>query len=242
MYSIYLKELRSFFNSMIGYLVIIIFLSVSGLFAWVFPGNILDLEQASMYSFFSMAPYVLLLLIPAVTMRVFAEEKKTGTIELLLSKPITEWNLLLGKYLGSLTLVMIAILPTLVYYFSIVQLSQTQSGIDAAATFGAFLGLFFLVMAYTAIGVLASALSENQIIAFLLALIVSYAMFDSFVFLSELNEWSGFSLLLKKLGFAYHYEALRRGVIDSRNVIYFLSVTGLLLVGTNLVLVSRKWK
>lgn len=241
MLSIYKKELRAFFNSIIGYLVIIIFLTISGLFTWVFPGNVLDQEQASMYAFFSFAPYILLLLIPAITMRVFAEEKKTGTIELLMSRPITEWQLILGKYLGSLTLVLISILPTLVYYFSLSALGQPTGNIDTAAIIGSYIGLVFLVMAYTALGVFASSITENQIIAFLTALILCYAMYDSFVFLSELNEWSGFSLVIKKLGFGFHYEALSRGVIDSRNVIYFISITGFLLASTRLVLGTRKW-
>ena len=158
-----------------------------------------------------------------------------------MSRPITEWQLLLGKYLACLTLVTIAILPTIVYYFSLSALGQPEGNIDTASIFGSYLGLFFLVMAYTTIGVFSSSLTENQIIAFLTALIMSYAMYDSFVFLSELNEWSGFSLFIKKLGFGYHYEALSRGVIDSRNVVYFLSVSAVLLSGTKMILSSRKW-
>jgi ABC-2 type transport system permease protein len=242
MLSILKKEVNSFLNSLIAYIVIAIFLTGMGLFMWVFPEtNVLDYGFAEMDTLFNLAPYVFLFLIPAITMRTFAEEKKDGTIELLLTRPVTDWQIILGKYLSSLLLVVFALLPTLLYYFAIYSLGSPAGNIDSAAVFGSYIGLVLLGAVFVSIGILSSVITVNQIVSFVFAVFFCFIFYSGFESLASINVWGEFSTFIDKLGIAYHYKALSKGLIDSRNVIYFLSVISVMLLSTKLILGSRKW-
>lgn len=223
MLAILKKEINSFFSSPIGYLVIGIFLLLNGLFLWVFKGefNILDYGFSDLSSFFLIAPWILMFLIPAVTMRSFSDEKKQGTLELLLTKPISKLQIVLGKYFGALILIMIALLPTLLYVYTIYQLGNPIGNLDFGSTLGSYFGLLFLIASYTAIGIFASTLSENQIVSFLIAISICFLFYIGFEGLSDFTS----SLFLEQLGMSYHFKSMSRGVLDSRDIIYFLSVT-----------------
>jgi len=227
---------------LVAYLVIIIFLTAVGLFVWVFPDtNVLDYGFADLSSLFSLAPYIFMFLIPAITMRTFAEEKKTGTMELLLTKPLTDWDIILGKYLSSLFLVVIALLPTLIYYYAIYQLGNPKGNVDSAGVFGSYIGLILLGAVFTAIGTFASSISENQIVSFVIAVFLCFLLYAGISALASLVIWGGAAYVISQLGLDYHYNALSKGLIDSRNVLYFLSVIFVALSATKLVLGSRKW-
>lgn len=242
MLSVFRKEINQFFNSLIAYIVIIVFLTGIGLFMWVFPQyNVLDYGFADMNTLFTMAPFVFMFLIPAITMRTFAEEKKDGTIELLLTKPLTDWQIILGKYFSSFALVVFALLPTLIYYFSVSQLGDPVGNIDSAAVAGSYIGLLLLGAVFTSIGLFSSTISGNQIVSFIVALFLCFLVYQGFFFLSELSFWGKASVLIDQLGIAYHYDALSKGLIDSRDVFYFVSVIFVMLLLTKLILGSRKW-
>ena len=243
MISILKKELNSFLSSLSGYMVVLVFLILNGLFLWVFPGsfNLLDAGYAGLNGLFFLAPWVFLFLIPALTMRFFADELKTGTIELILTKPISYLHIVLGKFLAGLILCLIALAPTLIYLLSIYFLGQPQGNIDWAATIGSYLGLIFLAGVYVSMGVFASSLTENQIIAFILALFFCFFCFAGFEQLASLLSHTGMELSIEKMGISYHYNAISRGVIDTRDVLYFISVISLFLYASKLSLQSRKW-
>jgi ABC-2 type transport system permease protein len=242
MFAILRKEINSFFNSLVGYLVIVVFLTGTGLFVWIFPDTeVLNYGFATMETLFSMTPFVYLFLIPAITMRTFAEERKSGTIELLLTRPLTDVQIILGKYLASWVLVFFSLLPTLVYYFSMVQLGSPQGNIDSAAVAGSYIGLLLLGGVFTAIGIFASSITDNQIIAFILAVFFCFIFYSGFSSLAQLSLWEGSAYLIGQLGIDFHYNALSKGLVDSRNLLYFLSVIALFLYLTFLVLSSRKW-
>ncbi len=242
MFSIYRKEVTGFLNSLIAYLVMIVFLTFIGLYMWVFPDtNVMDLGFADMESLFIFGPIAFLLLIPAITMKTFAEEKKDGTIELLLTKPLTDFQIILGKYFASLSLVVVALIPTLIYYFSVYQLGNPSGNIDSAAVFSSYIGLILLGGVFTSIGVFASSVTNNQIFAFIFSLILCYFFYDGIARVASLELWNGSRSFLEKFGLDYHYDALSKGLIDSRNIYYFLSIISLMLVSTNLILGSRKW-
>ncbi|PKG52708.1 gliding motility-associated ABC transporter permease subunit GldF [Olleya sp. 1-3] len=223
MLAILKKEINSFFASPIGYLVIAIFLLLNGLFLWVFKGefNILDNGFADLSPFFLLAPWILIFLIPAVTMRSFSDEKKQGTLELLLTKPISTLQLVLGKYLGAFVLIIIALLPTILYVYTVYQLGNPTGNIDFGSTLGSYFGLLFLVAAYTAIGVFASTLSDNQIVAFIVAVFLCLFFFIGFEGIADVAS----SNMIEQLGMNAHYKSMSRGVLDTRDIIYFLSVT-----------------
>ena len=209
---------------------------------WVFPdSNIMDYGFADMESLFTFGPIAYLLLIPAITMRTFAEEKKDGTIELLMTKPLTDWQIILGKYFASFSLVAVALIPTLIYYFSVYSLGNPVGNIDSAAVFSSYIGLLLLGGVYTSIGILSSAITSNQIFSFIISLIVCYFFYDGISRMASLDLWEGSRNFLSQFSLSYHYEALSKGLLDSRNLIYFISVTLLMLISTNLVLGSRKW-
>jgi ABC-2 type transport system permease protein len=237
------KEISGFLNSVLGYVVISVFLLINGLFLWVFPleSNILDFGYASIDGLFLIAPFVFLFLIPAITMRFFAEEKKTGTIELLMTRPLTELQVILAKYFAGLFLVFIAILPTLVYYYSVYQLGFPKGNIDAGGMWGSYIGLFFLAGTFVAIGVFASSLTDNQIVSFILAVVLSGFIYIGFEFIYGLSLFGPVDLFVKSLGISTHYAAMSRGVIDTRDVVYFLSVIILFILLTKLSIESRKW-
>lgn len=240
MKSIVLREIKSFFGSPIGYLVIAIFLLLNGLFLWVFQGeyNILNSGFADMTPFFTIAPWILIFLIPAVTMRSFSDEKKQGTIELLLTKPLSIWQIVNGKFLGAFLLIVIAIIPTLVYVYILYGLGIPEGNIDLGSTLGSYFGLLFLIAAYSAIGIFTSTMSENQIVAFIIAVFLCFFFYFGFDGISTLI--AGFEDLIASLGMKNHFQSMGRGVIDTRDVIYFVSITALFLSFTVFKLKSLK--
>jgi ABC-2 type transport system permease protein len=239
MWAICKKELRQFFSSLTGYIAIIVFLLVNGLMLFVFENNILDFGYATLDRFFELAPWVLLLLIPAITMRSFAEEFKTGTFEILQTRPLGPWQITGGKYLGSLIVVAIALLPTIVYFFSIQALSSGE-GIDTGATIGSYIGLFFLAAVFTSIGICTSSFTTNAVVAFILSLIACALLYYGFNAISKLPGLEGGAdYYIEMAGIDYHYRSISRGVIDTRDVIYFGSVIFLFLTITNRNLLKR---
>jgi len=239
MWAICKKELRQFFSSLTGYIAIIVFLLVNGLMLFVFQDNVLDFGYATLDRFFELAPWVLLLLIPAITMRSFAEEFKTGTFEILQTRPLTPWQITGGKYLGSLIVVAIALVPTIVYFFSIQALSSNE-GIDTGATIGSYIGLFFLAAVFTAIGACISSFTSNAVVAFIISLIACALLYYGFDAISKLPVFSGSAdYYIEMAGIDYHYRSMSRGVIDTRDVIYFLSLIFLFLSITHRNLIKR---
>ncbi|HEY0654724.1 MAG TPA: gliding motility-associated ABC transporter permease subunit GldF [Chryseosolibacter sp.] len=242
MLQILAKEFSSFLNSLIAYIVMGVFLTAIGLLMWVFPEtSVLDYGYADMFTLFSLGPYVFIFLIPAITMRSFAEEKKGGTLEILFTKPVSDWEIILGKYFACLLLVVLTLVPTLVYYFSISALGNPAGNIDTPGVIGSYIGLIFLAGAFSAIGVFASSITPNQIVAFILAAFLSYLLFAGFESLAMLNVWSSSALMIKQLGLMYHYDSLGKGLIDSRDLIYFVSVIALILLVTRINLGTRTW-
>ncbi len=242
MLTIFKKEIAGFFSSLIAYISIVVFLLVTGLFVWVFPDtSILEYGFASMDSFFGIAPWIFLFLIPAITMRSFSEENKSGTIELLITRPITELQIILGKYFAGLTIVVLAILPTLMYYVTVYQLGAVKGNVDTGAVIGSYIGLIFLAASLVSIGIFASSLSDNQIIAFIVAVFISficYAGFDSF---SKLDLFGKVDNIIASIGINEHYQSMSRGVLDSRDAIYFIGFISFFVLLTRMVLESRKW-
>ncbi len=225
MKAIALREIKSFFGSPIGYLVIALFLIINGLFLWVFEGeyNILNSGFADLTPFFTIAPWVLIFLIPAVTMRSFSDERKQGTLELLLTKPLSLWQIVYGKFLGSFILIVIALIPTLLYVSVISSLGMPEGNIDLGSIMGSYFGFLFLVAAYTAIGVFASTLSENQIVAFIVSVFLCFFFYFIFeglaIYLPLLENF------ISSLGMENHYKSMSRGVLDTRDILYFVSIT-----------------
>lgn len=244
MFAILTKEISGFFSSLTGYIVIIVFLLINSLFMWIFPGewNIFDNGYAGLDTLFLLSPWVFLFLVPAVTMKMFAEEKRLGTIELIFSKPITERGIIWGKYLASVLLVLLALLPCLIYYISIYMLGETPGNLDSGGTWGAFIGLFFLASVYTSAGIFASSLTDNQVIAFIIAVLICFVMFMGFDSIAYLPVLKNLDEFIIRLGINEHYKSISRGVLDIRDVIYFASVVTIFNEATRLVLLSRKWK
>ncbi|MHB9054596.1 MAG: gliding motility-associated ABC transporter permease subunit GldF [Paludibacteraceae bacterium] len=234
MVSIFKKELRSFFSNATGYIVIGIFLVLTGLFLWVIPGsfNIPDSGYANVDGLFYLAPWLFLFLVPAICMRFFAEEKQIGTWELLLTRPLTEWQIVLGKYLAGLVLVLLALLPTLIYYITVSYLAQPAGNVDSGQFWGSFIGLLFLAVVYVAIGTFSSSFSKNQIIAFIAALVLSFFFYYGFDVLTSFFISGVQMQFIENLGIHAHYKSMSRGVIDSRDVVYFLVLSILFLFFT----------
>lgn len=235
------KEFNNFFASPMGYVVIGVFLLITGLFLWVFPGeyNVLDAGYANIDGLFYFAPWLYLFLVPAVTMRLFAEEKKTGTIELLFTHPISKISIVLSKYLAGVLLVLFSLLPTLLYFFSVWLMGDPMGNIDTGGTWGSYIGLFFLATVYVAIGLFASSLTDNQIIAFIVAAVISFFVYAGFDIISGLSSNGNNENIISSLGVMSHYESMSRGVIDSRDIIYFVIISTLFLFLTK-VLIERK--
>lgn len=243
MFSIYRKELNAFFSSLVGYITIGVFLVLMGLVVWVFPDtSLLNYNYATLNQLFDIAPLVFLFLIPAVTMRSFAEEQQTGTLELLVTRPLTDWGIVGGKFLAALTLVVFALLPTLLYYYTVHQLGNPVGNLDSGAVAGSYIGLLFLAATFCAIGLFASTLTDNQIVGFLLGTFLCFFFYYGFDFLSRLPVFVGKSDdLIQMFGIDYHYTSISRGVLDSRDVVYFGSVIGIFLAATVVSLERRKW-
>ena len=244
MFAIFRKEISGFFSSLTGYIVIIVFLLINSLFMWVFPGewNIFDNSYAGLDTLFLLSPWVFLFLVPAVTMRMIAEEKRLGTMELIYSRPITERGIIWGKYLASVSLVLLALLPCIIYYISVYMLGDSPGNLDKGGTLGAFIGLFFLASVYASAGLFASSLTDNQVIAFIIAVLICFVMFmgfDSFAYLPGLKKFDEFVL---RLGINEHYKSISRGVLDIKDIVYFVAVVAIFNECTRLQLLSRKWK
>jgi ABC-2 type transport system permease protein len=235
MKSILLKELNSFFFSPIAYLVIAVYLLINGLFLWVFKGdfNILHAGFSDLNTYFFLAPWIFIFLIPAITMRSFSDEINTGTIELLKTKPLTNWELIFGKFIGSFVLVIIAILPTLIYVYSIYQLGNPIGNIKFGTTFGSFVGLLFLASTYTAIGIFSSTISKNQIVSFIIAVFISFFLYYGFEAFADFNTIGNLDYIIQNFGMSAHFNSISKGVIDTRDLIYFLSITFFFLLLTN---------
>ena len=242
MKSLLLKEIRTFFSSITGYLVVGFFLVLNGGFLWVFPGsfNILDSGYAGLDNLFMLAPWVFMFLIPAVTMRLFSEEKRTGTLELLLTKPFTDLQIVSAKYTAGLVLVALALLPTLVYVYSVYSLGNPAGNLDGGGAMGSYIGLFLLASSYVSMGVFASSVTDNPVVSFLLALVLCLFFYLGIDQLAGLFSGQMETFLLS-LGINEHYLSISRGVVDSRDVIYFASLNLLFILGTRLVLQSRNW-
>jgi ABC-2 type transport system permease protein len=243
MLSIFKKEINSFFSSLIGYIVIGVFLTILGLMLWVFPDtSLLNYNYATLDQLFDLAPMIFLFLIPAITMRSFAEEQQTGTIELLATKPISDPAIVGGKFLAAMALVLVSILPTLLYFFTIYRLGSPPGNLDSGAIAGSYLGLLLLGGVFAAIGLFASSLTSNQIVAFILATFISFLVYWGFLYISRLpvfvSKWDD---LVQMLGIDYHYASISRGVVDSRDVIYFFTITLFFLTLTITALSRRKW-
>jgi ABC-2 type transport system permease protein len=240
MKSILLREIKSFFGSPIGYLVIAIFLLLNGLFLWVFEGeyNILNSGFADLSPFFTISPWILIFLIPAVTMRSFSDEKKQGTIELLMTKPISVWEIVSGKFFGAFLLIVLAIIPTFIYVYVIYGLGMPEGNIDMGSTMGSYFGLLFLIAGYTAVGIFTSTLSENQIVAFIVSVFLCFLLY--FGFQGVASQFKEFEDLIAFFGMDYHFKSMSLGVIDTRDVTYFVSIAVIFLSLTVYKLKSLK--
>ncbi|MFW6224169.1 MAG: gliding motility-associated ABC transporter permease subunit GldF [Bacteroidota bacterium] len=243
MFTVFRKEINAFLSSLIGQITIIVFLLINGLFLWVFPlgFNILDYGYATLDNLFMLSPFVFLFLIPAITMRSFADERKAGTFEILMTKPVTDIQVILGKYLAGVVLVILSILPTLIYFYSVYSLGYPPGNLDAGGTWGSYIGLLFLASGFVAIGTFCSSLTENTIVSFLLALLISGFFYVGFDFIHSLAIFGSFDLFIKNLGINAHYTSLSRGVLDTRDILYFLSLIAFFVLLTKVSLESRKW-
>jgi ABC-2 type transport system permease protein len=243
MLAIFQKELSVFLSSLIGFVVLFMFLALMGLLLWVVPEySILDTNYAGLDALFDLAPTVFMLLIPAITMRSLAEEIQTGTIELLVTRPLGDWQIIGGKFLASLVLVLLALLPTLIYYYSVHQLGATKGNLDSGGIMGSYIGLICLSAVFCSIGIFASALTSNQIVSFILAAFLCFFFYTVFDLISKLPIFFGKTDdFVQKLGIAHHYASISRGVLDTRDLVYFGSLIMLFLSGAVLVLSKRRW-
>lgn len=236
------KELTTFFSSLIGYLVIGIFLLMTGLMLWIFPDySIMNSNFASLDQFFNLAPMIFLFLIPALTMRSLAEENQSGTIEWLITKPLKLYHIVLGKYLAAVVLVLFAVIPSVIYYYSVYHLGSPKGNLDSGAIFGSYLGLFLLGACFASIGIFSSSLTKNQITSFIIGAFLCFVFYWAFFFVSKLPVFVGsIDAMIQKWGIDYHYSSISRGVIDSRDILYFLSVISGFLLLTVQVLSKRR--
>jgi ABC-2 type transport system permease protein len=243
MFTLFYKEVKGFLTSLIGYITMVVFLLMTGLFLWVFPleFNILDFGYANLDGLFVIAPFVFLFLIPAITMRSFADERKGGTIELLMTQPLTDLQIVLAKFFAGVTLVIIALIPTLFYFFSVYMLGFPKGNLDTGSIWGSYIGLFFLAGCFVAIGIFASSLTDNQIVSFILSLFICFFIYMGFEFIYTFVVSGKTGLFIQSLGLNAHYASISRGVVDSRDLIYFISVTAIFILLTKISLESRKW-
>jgi ABC-2 type transport system permease protein len=242
MYAVFKRELFSLLNSLMAYITIGVFLLAAGLLLWFFPDtSILDYGYAELSGFFSLVPFLFMFLIPALTMRSFAEERREGTFILLATRPLTDWQILFGKYLACLVLVLFALLPTLIYYFSIYQLAMPKGNVDAGAIIGSYIGLLFLGASFTAIGIFCSSLTKNQVVAFAIAVFICFLAYSGFDAMAKIDTLKSVEGTFVFLSINEHYQSISRGVLDTRDAVYFLSVVAVFLFSTHFVLEGRKW-
>jgi ABC-2 type transport system permease protein len=244
MYILFKKEIDGFFSSLTGYVVIIVFLLANSAFIWLFtnPMNVVGNGYASLDSLFELAPWIFLFLVPAITMRMVSEEKRTGTLDLLFTRPVTEGQIIISKFLASWVLVLLSLLPTLVWFWSVFRMGSPVGNIDMAGTLGSYIGLLFLGGIYASIGIFTSSLTGNQIVAFILAVVLSFLMFRGFEFLGDSAVSGKASLIISRIGISYHYSSMSRGVLDSRDLLYFVMVAALFILAARMVLQSRNWQ
>lgn len=242
MKALYWKEIRSFLGSMIGYIFIVIFLITSGLFHWIVSEdtNLLEGTEVDLIPFFNLSPLIFLMLIPAITMRSLAEERKNGTIELLFTRPITDLQIILAKYLAGVTLLIISIIPTIIFYISMYYLSIEPGLIDGGATLTSYLGLILLGSTFVAIGIFASSVTSSQIVAFILAMFLCWLFYDGFNLLGSYNLMGEYDFVIQYIGLTYHYESIMRGVIDTSHLVYFFGVIILFITAALTVVKSLK--
>lgn len=242
MYAVFKRELFSLFNSLMAYITIGVFLAACAMLLWFFPDtSILDYGYAELNGFFSLVPFLFMFLIPALTMRSFAEERREGTYVLLATRPLTDLQIILAKYFACITLLVLALLPTFIYYYSIYQLGFPKGNIDTGAVIGSYFGLFLLGNAFTAIGIFTSSVTKNQVIAFALAVLVCFFSFSGFESMSKIFEFDTIGMLFLKLSINEHYQSISRGVLDTRDLVYFISFVVVFLSLTKLILGERKW-
>ncbi|MFM7023745.1 MAG: gliding motility-associated ABC transporter permease subunit GldF [Flavobacteriales bacterium] len=243
MYALFTKEIKSFFGSLIGYVIIGVFLVANGLFLWVLPSsdnaNIIESGLATLEPLFVMAPWLYLLLIPAMTMRSMADEKMLGTLELIVTKPISDLQIILAKYFANLTILILSLLPTLIYFYTIYKYGAIEGNIDTGATWGSYIGLFLLGAIFIAIGIFSSAITKSQIISLIIAIILCIFCYIGFEYVSEF--FGDDALFIDQLGISHHYYAISQGQIDSRDVVYYLSTIVFFILLTQLTLSKRKW-
>lgn len=242
MRALYFKEIRSFLGSIIGYIFILIFLILSGSFHWIISmdTNLLEGREADLIPFFNLSPWFFLFLIPAITMRSIAEERRTGTIELLFTRPISDIKILLAKYFASVTLLIIALLPTLIYYASMHYLGNPVGIMDDGTTLTSYLGLVLIGATFVAIGIFASAITSSQIVAFIIAMFICLLFYQGFELLGSFGQMGSFDSVLKYCGMIYHYDGIKRGLIDTKNIIYFISLIVLFMYAALTVIKSLK--
>lgn len=243
MWAIYIKEVRQFFSSLVGFLALLVFLLMLGLFLWIFPDtNILDFGYANIDGLFALSPYIFMLLIPAITMRSFSEELSSGTFELLVTRPVSELQIIGGKYLAAITLIAIALLPTLIYFVTVYRLALPIGNVDTGGIAGSYIGLFLLGCVFAAIGVFASSVTPNQIVAFLFGVFLCFILYQAFGYLAKLGIFFGKNdFIVEQLGIDAHYASMSKGVIDTRDLVYFISVIAGFLLFTKTALSVRKW-
>jgi ABC-2 type transport system permease protein len=240
--SIFIKEIRGFLSSLIAYVVIAVFLLGIGSFMWIFPKlNIFETGYSNLDTLFYVAPWMFIFLVSAVTMRSFSEEKKAGTIELLTTKPVTDTQIIVAKYLASVVLVLFSLIPTLLFYFSVSQLSNPVGNVDHGAVLGSYIGLLFLGSVFAAIGIFSSVITDNQIVSFVVSMFLCFVIYMALSLLADFNLLGPFDVVLEWLSINSHYESISRGVVDSRDIIYFLSVIIVFLWGAKTIFSSRKW-
>ncbi|MGX1930481.1 gliding motility-associated ABC transporter permease subunit GldF [Flagellimonas sp. 2504JD4-2] len=227
MFAIFKREVQSFFTSPIGYLIVGLFLLLNGLFLWVFRGdyNIFDYGFADLGNLFLLAPWIFIFLVPAITMKSFSEERKVGTLELLLIKPISIWKLVLGKFWGAFLLCVIAVIPTIIYLFAISSLGIMEGNFDSGVVLGSYFGLFFLIAAYTSMGIFASTLSDNQIVSFIIGILICFLMFNGFEAISSLFSNGEMQQFIQGIGAKAHFDSIARGIVDTRDLIFFISIS-----------------
>lgn len=235
------KEINVFLNSLVGYLSIAVFLVAVGSILWVFPEtNVLDYGFASLEPLFSFGPYLFMFLVPALTMRSFAEEKRNGTLELLYTLPFSVWNIVLAKFLAGFMLVIFSLIPTLVYFFSIYLLGNPPGNLDTSGILGSYLGLALLGGIFTSLGIFASALTENQIVSFLVSVFLCFLTYQGFELLASMDQWGKTAYFIDQIGISFHYNALSRGLIDLRDLVYFIGMIVMILFTTRLIALSKR--
>lgn len=242
MRALYWKEIRSFLGSTIGYIFILIFLITSGLFHWVvsYDTNLLEGTEVDMIPFFNLSPTIFLILIPAITMRSIAEERRNGTIELLFTRPITDLKIILAKYFAGVTLLIISILPTIIYYYSMYYLGAPEGIIDGGATFTSYIGLVLLGSTFVAIGIFASSVTSSQIVSFILAMFICWFFYDGLELLGSFNLMGDYDSIFQFIGMTSHYRSIMLGVIDTKDMLYFFGLIAIFITAALTVVKSLK--